>query len=90
MSETMITVAEAARNFADCVNRAHYQSQTFVLLENGVPFARLVPAGRQACCGSELAAALDSVELSEADAHAWSQDLREARKKLKAPLDKWQ
>jgi antitoxin (DNA-binding transcriptional repressor) of toxin-antitoxin stability system len=50
------------------VNRAHYQSQTFVLLKNGVPFARLVPAGRPMCCGSDLAAALASVELSDADA----------------------
>lgn len=90
MSETLITVTEAARNFADCVNRAHYQSQTFVLLKNGVPFARLVPAGRPACCGSDLAAALDSVQLSDADAQSWNRDLRVARKKLKAPPDKWQ
>ncbi len=40
MSETIITVTEAARNFADCVNRSHYQKTTFVLLKNGVPFAR--------------------------------------------------
>jgi hypothetical protein len=25
MSEKAISVTEAARNFADCVNRAHYQ-----------------------------------------------------------------
>ena len=90
MSETIITVTEAARNFADCVNRAHYQSQTFVLLKNGVPFARLVPAGRPVCCGSDLAAALASVQLSDGDARSWNRDLREARKKLKAPADKWQ
>ena len=69
MSETIITVTEAARNFADCVNRVHCQSQTFVLLTNGMPFARLSPAGRPVCSGSDLAAALDSVELSDADAH---------------------
>ena len=34
MKETTITVTEAARNFADCVNRAHYQNTTFVLLKN--------------------------------------------------------
>ena len=28
-----ISVTEAARNFADCVNRAHYQNVTFVLLK---------------------------------------------------------
>ena len=60
MSENTITVTEAARNFADCVNRAHYQNQSFVLLKNGVPFARLVPAGEPIChgsrCGAEFAA----------------------------------
>lgn len=28
MKETVITVTEAARNFAECVNRAHYQNLT--------------------------------------------------------------
>ena len=31
MKRTTITVTDAARNFADCVNRAHYQNVTFVL-----------------------------------------------------------
>ena len=37
MKKTNISVTEAARNFADCVNRAHYQNVTFVLLKNGEP-----------------------------------------------------
>jgi len=90
MSETILTVTEAARNFADCVNRAHYQNQTFVLLKNGTPFARLVPAGPQACRGSDLAEALASAELSDEEARAWHRDLKAARKKLKAPADRWQ
>lgn len=90
MSETILTVTEAARSFADCVNRAHYQNQTFVLLKNGVPFARLVPAGRPVCRGSDLAEALASADLSDKDARAWNRDLKAARKKLKAPADKWQ
>jgi prevent-host-death family protein len=47
MKKTNITVTEAARNFADCVNRAHYQHVTFVLLKNGEPVARLVPTVRK-------------------------------------------
>ena len=90
MSDTIITVTEAARNFADCVNRAHYQQQTFVLLKNGVPFARLVPARRPVCRGSDLVAALATEELSDEEARAWNRDLKAARKKLKAPADKWQ
>lgn len=90
MSETTISVTEAARNFADCVNRAHYQHQSFVLLKNGVPVARLVPIGEPACRGSDLAAALAGVELSPVDARAWQRDLKAARKKLKLPGDKWE
>ena len=87
MSDTVITVTEAARNFADCVNRAHYQNQTFVLLKNGVPFARLVPAGQPVCRGRDLAEALASVKLSPEELRAWSRDLKAARGKLKAPVN---
>jgi antitoxin (DNA-binding transcriptional repressor) of toxin-antitoxin stability system len=44
MRALSITVTEAARNFADCVNRVHYQGASFVLRKNGVAVARLVPA----------------------------------------------
>jgi antitoxin (DNA-binding transcriptional repressor) of toxin-antitoxin stability system len=90
MKTTPISVTEAARNFADCVNRAHYQKVTFVLLKNGVPVARLAPAEEKICTGRDLAEALDKVELSPEEARAWNRDLRNARKSLKAPLDRWQ
>ena len=51
MRKTTITVTEAARNFADCVSRAHYQNVTFVLLKNGEPVARLVPDNEKVCTG---------------------------------------
>ena len=90
MSETVITVTEAACNLVDCVDRVHHKNQTFLLVQNGVPFARLVPAGQPVCFGRDLAEVLDSVELTGDDSNAWNHDLREARKKLKAPPDKWQ
>ena len=90
MSDTRISVTAAVRNFADCVNRVHYQNESFVLLKNGVPFARLVPAGEQVCHGGDLADALAAVELSPADARAWLRDLKAARKKLKPPCDAWE
>ena len=55
MKKTSITVTEAARNFADCVNRVHYQNVTFVLVKNGEPFARLVPDDEKVCAGRDLA-----------------------------------
>ena len=89
MKKTSITVTEASRNFADCVNRTHYQNVTFVLLKNGEPVARLVPDNEKVCVGRDLAEALAKNDLPENEARAWHRDLEAARKSLKAPADKW-
>jgi hypothetical protein len=89
MRKTEISVTEAARNFADCVNRAHYQNVTFVLLKNGLPFARLGPEFEKVCRGRDLAKALAKAELPDGEARAWRRDLQTARKTLKTPVDKW-
>jgi antitoxin (DNA-binding transcriptional repressor) of toxin-antitoxin stability system len=89
MKKTNITVTEASRNFAECVNRAHYQNVTFVLLKNGEPVARLVPDNEKVCLGSDLVEALTKTSLPENEARAWSRDLKAARKTLRAPVDKW-
>jgi antitoxin (DNA-binding transcriptional repressor) of toxin-antitoxin stability system len=90
MKETTITVTEAARNFADCVNRAHYQGASFVLLKNGRPFARIEPDNEKRCTGRALAEALSGAELSVEEACDWHGELRTARETLPAPTDKWQ
>lgn len=82
-------MTEAARNFAECVNRAHYRNVTFILLKNGSPVARLVPDTEKVCNGRDLADALDKLELPENEARAWGRDLRKARRALKAPTQRW-
>ena len=89
MKKVTITVTEAARNFADCVNRAHYQNISFVLLKNAKPFARLVPESERVCTGRDLAKAIGQAELSPKEAQAWLKDLADARKRLTDPKDKW-
>ena len=89
MRKTLISVTDASRNFADCVNRAHYQNVTFVLLKNGSPVARLVPDNEPACSGRDLAAALAKTNLPAMEAAAWHRDLQAARQTLNAPADKW-
>ena len=86
----IISVTEAARNFADCVNRAHYQNVTFVLLKGGSPVARLVPDSEKACTGRDLGAAVTAAKMREEEARAWNRDLQESRKQLISPADKWQ
>lgn len=90
MRKRTISVTEAARNFADCVNRAHYQNTTFILLKNGSPMARLVPDGQKICTGRDLAEALARTDLPAEEAAAWHRDMQTARKTLKTPGDKWQ
>jgi prevent-host-death family protein len=91
MKTTPISVTEAARNFADCVNRVRYQNVTYVLLKNGSPVARLVPEKEEEKTGSvrELAAALRKFNLTPLEARAWRRDLRAARRILKPPVNKW-
>jgi prevent-host-death family protein len=89
MKKMPISVTEAARNFADCVNRVRYQNVTFVLLKNGTPVARLVPEREKVCLGRDLAEALAGLELSPKNAKAWRRDLQRARKILKPPVDRW-
>jgi antitoxin (DNA-binding transcriptional repressor) of toxin-antitoxin stability system len=90
VKETSISVTEAARNFADCVNRVRYQNVSFVLLKNGKPVARLSPEFEKICTGRELAEALSKVELTASEARAWHKDISTARAKLSRPKDKWQ
>jgi prevent-host-death family protein len=89
MKKTSISVTEAARNFADCVNRVRYQNVTFVLLKNGKPVARLVPEKKKDCSARKLATALREFDLSPEEAKAWNRDLRAARRILKPPTSLW-
>jgi antitoxin (DNA-binding transcriptional repressor) of toxin-antitoxin stability system len=89
MRKTAITVTDAARNFADCVNRAHYQNVTFVLLRNGSPVARLVPDSEKVCTGRDLAEVVAKNRLTAGELKAWGLDLRSGRKTLKPPTDRW-
>jgi antitoxin (DNA-binding transcriptional repressor) of toxin-antitoxin stability system len=93
MRKTKITVTEASRNFADCVNRVRYQNATFVLVKNGETVAHIAPAKgpekKKVCTGKDLAEVLAKSHLSEEEARAWRRDLKAARRRLKAPKDKW-
>lgn len=89
MKKIVISVTEAARNFADCVNRVRYQGMTIVLLKNGTPVARLVPEEKKGGSVRRLAAALRDFDLSPEEAGSWHRDLRAARRVLKPPVDKW-
>jgi antitoxin (DNA-binding transcriptional repressor) of toxin-antitoxin stability system len=82
MKKISINVTEAARNFADCVNRAHHQGVTFVLLRYGAPVAQIAPNVDKVCKGRHLAALLAKINLADNEAKAWRRDLAASRKAL--------
>lgn len=43
MKDRTISVTEASRNFADCINKVRYQGLSYLFVKNGTPVARLVP-----------------------------------------------
>jgi antitoxin (DNA-binding transcriptional repressor) of toxin-antitoxin stability system len=89
MKRLSISVTEAARNFADCVNRARYQDVTFVLLKNGAPVAQITPSSEKVCLGRDLAATLAKVRLTDGDSRSWRRDLQASRESLNKPENKW-
>ena len=82
-------MTEAARNFAEYINRVRYQETTFLLLKNGTPVARLVPVHETVCTGRDLLEALTGTHLPSGEAESWRQDLEDARRTLKKPVGKW-
>jgi len=93
MNTVSITVTEASRNFADCVNRARYQDTAFVLVKGGEPVARIVPSEARPQKGVELAAALqkalEGVHPGEEEATSWLHDLEQARGSVQSPVRPW-
>ncbi|MGC9260437.1 MAG: hypothetical protein ACP5I8_10255 [Phycisphaerae bacterium] len=89
MKDTTISVTQAARNFADCVNRVHYQQVTYVLLKNGLPYARLSPENAKLCSATHLAEILSGELLSTTEAKRWHRDRQAAHKALRSQADKW-
>ena len=93
METQAISVTEASRNFADCVNRARYQGASFLLLKAGEPVARIVPAQSRPTRGAELAYALRdalaAVHVGEKEATSWLHDLEQARAPIPQQVGTW-
>jgi prevent-host-death family protein len=90
MMEKKITVSEAARHFAKYVKHAHQDGDSFIIIKNGKPVAKLMPICDRPHTGRELAKALAGIRLSHEEAVAWQKDLKEGLEFLQPPADKWQ
>jgi antitoxin (DNA-binding transcriptional repressor) of toxin-antitoxin stability system len=85
-----VTVTEAARNFADLVNRAFYRHETTVLIKNGVAVAHIGPASPTGIPASEaLARWRMRPRLTPAEAAEMDRDITTGRRALPAVRPPW-
>ena len=90
MNEAVISVTEAAEDLRKIVQRARAESVSFVMTDNGIPVARIVPESEKICTGADLAEALSNLQDIPTDFSDWREDLRAAKSFLIAPTDKWE
>lgn len=85
-----MTVTEAARHFADLVNRTYYRGESTVLIRSGEPVAMVVPLGGASTTGRDWLSKWRSFpRLETADADEFAADLEDARESLPLPGSSW-
>lgn len=85
-----VSVTEAARNFADLVNRAFYRQETTVLVKNGVPVAHIAPVTPTGTPAAEALARWKlAPRLGRHEAEAMGRDIESARAALPPPRSPW-
>lgn len=86
----MLSVTEAARRFADVVNRAFYRHETTVLVKNGLPVAYVAPMAPTGIPARELAHRWPLLpRLSPDAAAAFADDVAAVRAAVPPPADPW-
>jgi antitoxin (DNA-binding transcriptional repressor) of toxin-antitoxin stability system len=84
-----LSVTIAARKLGSCVDRVYRRHESFELLKNGQPQARLVPIETASCDSHQFADNLDSARLTKKERNAWVSDLRKGRKRIKPLTNPW-
>lgn len=88
--DRILTVTEAARNFADVVNRAFYRHESTLLMKGKEAVARIVPVGPDIVTGRELAQKRKNrSRLGAAEADLFAKDLERARAELPPLSNPW-
>lgn len=90
MIDRNMTVTEAARRFADLVNRTYYRGETTVLLRAGEPVAMMVPVGGALVSGRDwLAKWRMRPHLDPDDADEFGASVGRATENLPPPKSPW-
>jgi antitoxin (DNA-binding transcriptional repressor) of toxin-antitoxin stability system len=91
MSETVLTIEEAARCLSDLVERVHANGEAAVLVKSGRPLVRIVPFRSQAPVVQDLIAFLRQwrIEHPEPDEQL-AEVIQEGRRVVQPPRDPWE
>ncbi len=88
--ELVLTVTEAARNFADVVNRAYYRHEGTLLMRGREAVARISPVGPDVKTGRDIAKNWrNRAPLDEAEAANLAEDVEKARTNLPTVTNPW-
>ena len=80
---------KAAANFARVLNTVSSLHESFVIVQQGVPCACLVPAAERPGDSHELASDLAGAELSAADRRSLTATIHHGRKALQPLKNPW-
>lgn len=91
MSETVLTIEEAARCLSDLVERVHASGKAALLVKSGQPVARIVPVLAREFVAEDLSAFLRRwrFEHSEPDEQL-AEAIEESRGAVQPPHDPWE
>lgn len=90
MSDRTLSVTDAVRNFSDLVNRVFYSGERATLLRNGIPVARISPAGPAVCPAWRLAEVWHTLPtLTPTEGRRLASDIATAEAQLPNPRDPW-
>jgi antitoxin (DNA-binding transcriptional repressor) of toxin-antitoxin stability system len=91
MSETLLTIEDAARCLPALVDGIHEKGEAVVLLKSGRPIARIVPVNSREEPTKDLVAFLREWRLKYPEADdEFAQVIEESRRNLHAPRDPWE
>jgi antitoxin (DNA-binding transcriptional repressor) of toxin-antitoxin stability system len=91
MSETVLTIEDAARCLPELVERVHARGEAAVLVKSGRPLVRIVPVPAAGQVAEDLIAFLRQwrIEHPEPD-DQFAEAVGESRKAVQPPHDPWE
>ena len=84
-----VIVTKADTTLSACLRRVYQRHESFELVKNGVPYARLVPVEKAHGTTHDLAEALASGTLGAKDRVGWAGVLANGRRCLKPLPNPW-